>query len=82
MKTFVGIFFVLAVMATSVSSLAAPSGNAYKNANDNASFKDGGKHDSDDSLSDKLKDRWEELDDDDDSSDYKKNKGNKKSGKK
>ena len=82
MRTFIGIFFVLAALTTSASILAAPSDNAYKNANDNASFKKGGKHDDDDNKS--LRDRLdEELNDDDYKNKNKsKNKNKKKSGKK
>jgi len=75
MRTFIGMIFVLATLMTSASTLADPSDKAYKNANDNASFKKGGKHDDNDSAWDRLK---EELDDDDEDKDKNKKKSKNK----
>ena len=75
LKLFVIAFCSLSLTLT-VSSFAAPNENAYKNANKNASFKNG-KSDSDGSL---LGDLIDKYDDDDRDSD-KKDKKHKKSKK-
>ena len=76
MKNFVGIFLALTVLIMSVPSLAEPNKKAYRNANDNASFKDG-KNGDYDSLEDRLRDEIDEESRDNDW-DKKKDKKNKK----